>query len=62
MSRKPYEKGMSIDITVSELAGYEFNIDGKKVEWEDMTREQQIKVLNSFSQGYRLFERFLKAE
>lgn len=62
MSRKPYEKGMSIDITVSELAGYEFHIDGKKVDWEDMSREQQIKVLNSFSQGYILFERFLKAE
>ena len=62
MSRTPYEKGMSIDITVSELAGYEFYIDGKKVDWEDMSREQQIKVLNSFSQGYRLFERFLKAE
>ena len=62
MSRKPYEKGMSINITVSELAGSEFHIDGKKVDWEDMSREQQIKVLNSFSQGYRLFERFLKAE
>lgn len=62
MSKKVYEKGMSISITVSELAGYEFHIDGKKARWEDMSREQQIKVLNSFSQGYRLFERFLKAE
>lgn len=62
MSRKPYEKGMSIDITVSELAGYEFHIDGKKVTWDDMSREQQIKVLNSFSQGYNLLVKFLKAE
>lgn len=60
MSRKTYEKGMSIDITVSELAGYEFHIDGKKVEWDDMSREQQIKVLNSFSQGYNLLVKFLK--
>lgn len=60
MSRKTYEKGMSIDITVSELAGYEFYIDGKKVYWDDMSREQQIKVLNSFSQGYNLLVRFLK--
>lgn len=62
MSTNKSKKGMSIDITVSELAGYEFRIDGKKVDWDDMSREQQIKVLNSFSQGYRLFERFLKAE
>ena len=62
MSTNKSKKGMSIDITVSELAGYEFHIDGKKVDWDDMSREQQIKVLNSFSQGYRLFERFLKAE
>ena len=62
MSRKPYEKGMSIDITVSELAGYEFFIDGEKVQWEEMNRQQQIRVLNSFSQGYNLFINFLKSE
>ena len=59
---KPKQQGLTIDIQVSELAGYEFYIDGQKINYEDMTREQQIKVLNSFSQGYRLFERFLKAE
>ena len=52
---KPKQHGLTIDIQVSELAGYKFHIDGKKVDWEDMTREQQIKVLNSFSQGYILF-------
>ncbi len=59
---KPQNKGMTIDIQVSELAGYVFYIDGKQVQYEDMTRQQQIKVLNSFSQGYKLFERFLKQE
>ena len=59
---KPKQQGLTIDIQISELAGYEFYIDGQKINYEDMTREQQIKVLNSFSQGYRLFERFLKAE
>ena len=62
MSTNKSKKGMSISVTISELAGYQFHIDGKKVDWDDMSREQQIKVLNSFSQGYRLFERFLKAE
>lgn len=56
------KQGMTINIQVSELAGYEFYIDGEKVNYEDMTREQQIKVLNSFSQGYKLFVRFLKSE
>jgi hypothetical protein len=59
---EPQNKGMTIDIQVSELAGYMFFIDGKQVQYEDMTRQQQIKVLNSFSQGYKLFERFLKQE
>lgn len=59
---KPQKAGLTIDIQVSELAGYMFFIDGKQIQFEDMSREQQIKVLNSFSQGYRLFERFLKAE
>ena len=59
---KPQNKGMTIDIQVSELIGYMFFIDGKQVVWEDMPRQQQIKVLNSFSQGYKLFERFLKQE
>lgn len=59
---EPQNKGMTINIQVSELAGYVFYIDGKQVQYEDMTRQQQIKVLNSFSQGYKLFERFLKLE
>ena len=62
MSTNKSKKGMSISVTISELAGYQFHIDGKKVDWDDMSREQQIKVLNSFSEGYRLFERFLKSE
>ena len=57
---EPQDKGMTINIQVSELAGYVFYIDGKQVQYEDMNRLQQIKVLNSFSQGYELFERFLK--
>lgn len=57
---EPKKQGLTIDIQLSELAGYEFYINGQKINYEDMTREQQIKVLNSFSQGYNLFVRFLK--
>ena len=54
------EIGTTIQVEISELAGYEFFIDGEKVSWEDMTRKQQIKVLNSFSSGLELFSKFLK--
>lgn len=60
--KPPKKYGLTIDIQVSELAGYEFYIDGNKIKFEDMNREQQIKVLNSLSQGYNLFVRFLKSE
>lgn len=53
---------MTIQVEISELAGYEFFIDGEKVSWEDMTREQQIKVLNSFSGGFGMFSKFLKED
>lgn len=59
---KPKQQGITIDIQISELAGYEFFVDGKRIKWEDMNRETQIKVLNSFSQGYYLFVKFLKSE
>ena len=62
MSTNKSKNGMSISVTISELEGYEFFFDGKKITWEDMTREQQIKVLNSFADGYGLFKRFLKSE
>lgn len=57
---KPQKEGLTIEVQVSELLGYMFFIDGKQIQFEDMSREQQIKVLNSFSQGYNLFVRFLK--
>lgn len=56
------EIGTTIQVEISDVAGYEFFVDGIHVNWSDMTREQQIKVLNSFSQGFELFRRFLKEE
>lgn len=56
------EIGTTIQVEISDVAGYEFFVDGKHKDWQDMTREQQIKALNSFSQGFELFCRFLKEE
>lgn len=56
------EIGTTIQVEISDLAGYEFFVDGKSVLWENMDRKQQISVLNSFIQGYRLFKKFFKEE
>lgn len=56
------EIGTTIQVEISDLAGYEFFVDGKHKDWQDMTREQQIKVLNSLLSGFELFRKFLKEE
>ena len=55
---------MKIEITIE---GYNIGIsladeNGKQLKYEGLIREDQIKVLNSFVQGYEFFERFLKEE
>lgn len=53
---------INIEIDGKGLVGYEFFVDGKPMLWENMDRKQQVFVLNSFTQGYELFRRFLKEE
>lgn len=59
---KKKEIGTTIQVEISDVAGYEFFVDGKHKDWKDMTREQQIKVLNSLLSGFELFRKFLKDE
>ncbi len=56
------EQTVLVKIEVNELAGYELFVGNKKVNWEDLTRIQQIHVLNSFVEGYNLFSRHLRNE
>ena len=53
---------INIEIDGKGLAGYEFFVDGKSILWESMDRKQQVLTLNSFIQGYKLFNKFLKRE
>lgn len=53
---------INIEIDREGLAGYEFFVDGKSILWESMDRKQQVLTLNSFIQGYKLFNKFLKRE
>ena len=46
-----------------DLVGYQFKSDDDKViHFEDMSRREQIKVLNAFANGYNLFKSVLKEE
>lgn len=56
-------KEMKIEIEIDDLIGYQFKSDENKVvRFEDMSRREQIKVLNAFANGYELFLTALKEE
>lgn len=55
---------MKIMIEIEDrLAGYQFK-DGNDnvVQFENLSRREQVRVLNSFVNGYELFRRVLKEE
>lgn len=54
---------MKIEIEIDDLVGYLFKSDENEViRFEDMSRREQIKVLNAFACGYELFLNALKKE
>ena len=55
---------MTITIEIKDgLVGYRFK-DGSDnvVMWKDLSRREQVKILNSFVNGYELFVSALKEE
>ena len=54
---------MEIKITiVNHNVGYEFKKDEKTVFFENLTRQQQVKICNAFAQGYNLFVQHIKEQ
>lgn len=54
---------MKIEIEIDGLVGYQFKSDeNEAIHFEDMSRREQIKVLNAFASGYKLFINALKEE
>ena len=55
---------MKVTIEIdNSLMGIQFHDDnGKVVHFEDMSRIEQIRILNSFTNGYRLFIEALKKD
>ena len=55
---------MTVKIEFSDdLAGYSFQDEnGENTQFEDLTKVQQIRILNAFANGYNLFVKALKEE
>ena len=54
---------MKVTIEIDSLVGYQFHDDnGKVVHFEDLSRVEQIRILNSLADGYRLFIEALKED
>lgn len=55
-------RSIEVRIEVGEVSGYAFYADGNQTEWHRLTREEQVRVLGAMSNGYAMFEHFLKEE
>ena len=54
---------MKVTIEINDgLAGYQFKKGKDRVQFEDLSRWEQIRILNSFANGYELFINALKKE
>ena len=55
---------MTITIEIKDgLAGYQFHDDNDNVVmFENLSRQEQIRILNSFANGYELFINALKKD
>ena len=54
---------MKVTIEIDRLIGYQFKDDNDNVvHFEDLSRREQINILNSFADGYRLFINALKED
>lgn len=54
---------MKIEIEIKDgLAGYQFKQGKNIVKFENLSRQEQIRILNSFANGYELFINALKED
>ena len=51
-----------IETNETDLAAIQFKKSNKPVNWEDLSRQEQIKIVNSLSAYYKLFNNFVKSE
>ena len=49
-----------IETDETELVGLQFEKQGVITDWQDLTREEQVKIINSFIAYYNLYSKFIK--
>ena len=53
---------ITVKLEIDKNAGCVIKKGRKTMQWEDLTREEQVSILNTFENFYALFYRFLKEE
>lgn len=51
-----------IGIEKDNLSSCQIKKQNKVIDWSELTRDEQIKILNSISSHYNLLNRFIKSE
>lgn len=51
-----------IETDDTDLAGLQFEKDGKLISWEDLSQAEQMKILNAFAGYYKLYSKFISTE
>lgn len=51
---------ITVKLEIDGIAGCVIKKGRKTMQWEDLTREEQVSILKAFENFYTLFYRFLK--
>lgn len=51
-----------VEINDTDLGSIRFMTGRKAIEWKDMTRDEQIAIVNALKQFSELFQKFTKQE
>ena len=51
-----------IEINESGLCSLDFKKEKKQINWDELTRVEQIRIVNSLSKFHELFSKFIKPE
>lgn len=51
---------ITVKLEIDDYAGCIIKRGRKTIQWGDLTREEQVSILNTFENYYALFYRFLK--
>ena len=51
-----------IETNDTDSAAIQFKKSNKLINWKDLSRSEQVKILNAFSAYYGLYSKFIKPE